>query len=81
MVKAHVAKCTWAAYADHTFTKGHLMTYLLFLLIPIVALLVWAAKLNRNRRRRGHPVHDIGAAARATRLDAERRGEEWRAGA
>jgi hypothetical protein len=56
------------------------MINLLFLLIPIAALLVWAAMYDRKRRRRGTPVPDIGAAARARRTDAERRAQEWSRG-
>jgi hypothetical protein len=52
------------------------MIYLLFFLILIVPLLAWAAMVDRKRRRRGNPVHDIDAAARATRLDVEQRAEE-----
>lgn len=57
------------------------MIYLLLFLIPIVALLVWAARVDRKRRRRENRGHDIGAAARASRQDAERRSTEWGAGA
>jgi len=56
------------------------MISLLFLLIPVAALLVWAAMYDRKRRRRGTPVPDIGAAARASRTDAERRAQEWSRG-
>jgi hypothetical protein len=52
------------------------MIYLLFVLIPIAALLVWAAMFDWKRRRRGTPVPDIGAAVRANRLDAERRAQD-----
>jgi hypothetical protein len=57
------------------------MINLLFLLTPIAALLVWAAMYDPKRRRRGTPVPDIGAAARANRLDTERRAQEWSSGA
>jgi hypothetical protein len=57
------------------------MIYLLFFLIPIVALLVWAARVDRKRRRREHPVHDVRAAELAGRRDAERKTTEWGAGA
>jgi cytochrome c-type biogenesis protein CcmH/NrfF len=57
------------------------MIYLLLFLIPIVALLVWAARVDRKRRRRETQAHDIGAAARTTRRDAQRKSTEWGAGA
>ena len=57
------------------------MIYLLLFLIPIVALLVWAARVDGKRRRRQNPAHDIGAAARTTRRDAQRKSTEWGAGA
>jgi hypothetical protein len=61
------------------------MFYLLFFLIPmaalLVALLVWAAKVDRKRRRGENAAHDVGAAARAVRRDAQRRSTEWGAGA
>jgi hypothetical protein len=54
--------------------------YLLFFGIAIVSLLVWAATVDRKRRRRANLGHDINAAARTARIDAERRGTEWDAG-
>jgi hypothetical protein len=61
------------------------MFYLLFFLIPmvalLVALLVWAAKVDRKRRRGDNAAHDVNAAARAVRRDAQRRSTEWGAGA
>jgi hypothetical protein len=57
------------------------MIYLLFFLIPIVALLVWAVRVDRKRRRRENSVHDIGATELAARRDAERKSTEWGAGA
>jgi hypothetical protein len=32
---------------------------------------------HRKQRRRENPGHEIGRSARATRLDAERRSQEW----
>ena len=66
--------------AEHTSTRGVAMIYLLFLLIPLVALLVWAAMYDWKRRRRGTPVPDFDAATRANRLDAERRAQDARGG-
>jgi hypothetical protein len=57
------------------------MIYLLLFLIPIVALLVWAARVDRKRRRRENQAHDIGTAARTARRDAQRKSTEWGAGA
>jgi hypothetical protein len=56
------------------------MIYLLLLLIPIVAMLIWAAKVDRKRRRRENTGHNVNAAARAAKRDAERRSTEWGAG-
>jgi cytochrome c-type biogenesis protein CcmH/NrfF len=56
------------------------MIYLLLFLIPIVALLIWAAKVDRRRRRRENTGQDIHAAARTAKRDAQRRSSEWGAG-
>jgi hypothetical protein len=56
-----------------------MMIYLLFFLIPIVFLLVWAVKVDRKRCRRENLDDDI-VAARTARVDAERRGTERGAG-
>jgi len=56
------------------------MMYLLLFLVPIVALLVWAARVDRKRRRRENSVHDIRAAELGSRRDAERKTTEWGAG-
>jgi hypothetical protein len=57
------------------------MMYLLLFLIPIVALLVWAVRMDWKRRRRENSVHDVRAAALGGRRDAERKTTEWGAGA
>jgi len=49
------------------------MIYLLLFLIPIVALLGWAARLDWRRRRREISGHDINTAAYTARRDAERK--------
>jgi len=56
------------------------MIYLLLFLIPIVAVLAWAARLDRKRRRREITGHDINATVYTVRQDAERRNTEWTAG-
>jgi hypothetical protein len=56
------------------------MIYLLLLLVPIVALLIWAAKVDRRRRLRENTGHDVNAAARTAKRDAQRRSTEWGAG-
>ena len=58
-------------------TRGVVMIYLLFFLIPIAALLAWAARLDWKRRRREITGHDINTAAYTARQDAERRNTEW----
>ena len=49
------------------------MIYLLLFLIPIVALLGWAARADWKRRRREPSGHDVTKAAYTVRQDAERR--------
>ena len=56
------------------------MIYLLFFLIPIGAVLVWAVRLDWKRRRREISGHDINTAAYNVRQDAERKTTEWTAG-
>ena len=63
-----------------TSTGGVVMIYLLLFLIPVVALLAWAARLDRKRRRREITGHDINTAVYTVRQDAERRNTEWTAG-
>jgi hypothetical protein len=60
-----------------TTTRGVVMIYLLLFLIPIAALLAWAARLDWKRRRREITGHDINMAAYTARQDAERRNTEW----
>lgn len=62
-----------------TSTRGAMMIYLLFFLIPVGALLVWAARVDRKRRR-DNSVHDINAARLTARRDAQRKATEWTAG-
>jgi len=56
------------------------MIYLLLFLIPIVAVLAWAARLDRNRRRLETTGHDINTAVYTVRQDAGRKNTEWAAG-
>ena len=55
------------------------MMYLLLFLIPVVALLAWAARVDRKRRR-DNSGHDINAARLTVRRDAQRKATEWTAG-
>jgi hypothetical protein len=55
------------------------MIYLLFFLIPIGALLAWAARLDWKRRRREISSHDINTATYNARQDAEGKANEWNA--
>ena len=57
------------------------MMYLLFIVVPIGALLGWAARVDWKRRRREKSIHDIRAAELSGRRDAERKTTEWGAGA
>ena len=55
------------------------MTVLLVVLIPIIALFVWAIIFDLKRRRR-HAVltgHDIGSAARRAQANADARTAGW----
>jgi hypothetical protein len=56
------------------------MMYLLLLLIPIAALLMWAVRIDRKRHRRENSGHDVNAAARTAKRDAQRKSSEWGAG-
>jgi hypothetical protein len=49
------------------------MIYLLLFLTPVAALLGWAARLDRKRRRREISGHDVTTAAYTVRQDAERK--------
>ena len=55
------------------------MIFLLFILIPIVALLIWAGMVERKRRRRAISDPDVNAAL-TKRWDAERKSSESGAG-
>jgi hypothetical protein len=44
---------------------------------PLAALLVWAAAFDLRRRRALRTAHDIGAASRRARADAEGRGASF----
>jgi hypothetical protein len=56
-----------------------MMTILLVVLVPIIALVVWGIRFDLKRRRR-HAVltsHDIGSAARRAQADADVRTAGW----
>jgi hypothetical protein len=59
--------------------QGVVKMYLL-LLIPVVALFVWAVRFDLKRRRRGLSVHDISTAAYDARRDADQKSAEGSAG-
>jgi hypothetical protein len=52
------------------------MIILLIVLVPFIALCIWAAVFDLKRRRRRAPLtaHDISAAAVRARADADARG-------
>ena len=56
------------------------MLFLLLIMIPVVVLLVWGFRVDRKRRRREITSHDVNAAARTERWDAQRKSSEWGAG-
>lgn len=60
--------------------RGVVMIYLLLFLIPIVAVLAWAARPDRNRSRLETTGHDINTAVYTVRQDAGRKNTEWAAG-
>jgi hypothetical protein len=53
-----------------------MMTILLIVLVPLVVLAIWAVvfDLKRRRRRAALTSHDIDAAARRARANADTRG-------
>jgi hypothetical protein len=56
-----------------------MMTILLVVLVPIIALVVWGIIFDLKRRRR-HAVltsHDIGSAARRAQAKADARNVGW----
>jgi hypothetical protein len=57
------------------------MIYLRFFLIPIVALLPWAACLDRTLRRCEITGHDVSRAVYTVQQDARPKNTEWAAGA
>ena len=63
-----------------TCAGGVVMIYLLLFLIPIGALLAWAARLDWKRRRREITGHDVNTAVYTVRQDAERKNTEWTIG-
>lgn len=66
----------WWAYAEDTSGKGVMMVILVIILVPLIALAIWAAVFDLKRRRRRAPLtsHDIGSAARRARANADTRG-------
>ena len=52
------------------------MSALLLILVPLIALIIWAVvfDLKRRRRRAALTSHDIDAAARRARANADTRG-------
>jgi hypothetical protein len=53
-----------------------MMSILLIILVPIIALVVWGVVFDLKRRRRHAALtsHDIGSAARRARANADTRG-------
>jgi hypothetical protein len=69
-------RADWRAYAEDTSGKEVMMVILVIILIPLIALAIWAAVFDLKRRRRRAPLtsHDIGSAARRARANADTRG-------
>ena len=63
-------------YAENTSGKGGMMVVLVIILVPLIALTIWAAVFDLKRRRRRAPLtsHDIGSAAGRARANADTRG-------
>ena len=55
------------------------MTIFLVVLVPIIALFVWAINFDLKRRRRNAVLtsHDIGSAARRAQANADARSAGW----
>jgi hypothetical protein len=53
-----------------------MMSALLLIIVPLIALVTWAVVFDLKRRRRHEPLtsHDIRSAARRARADADARG-------
>ena len=75
-VNAQNPRADWRAYAENTSGKEVMMVILLIILVPLIALAIWAAVFDLKRRRRRAPLtsHDIGSAARRARANADTRG-------
>jgi hypothetical protein len=59
--------------------KEIMMTVLLVVLVPIIALFIWGIIFDRKRRRR-HAVptsHDIGSASRRAQANADAHSAGW----
>jgi hypothetical protein len=56
------------------------MTIFLVVLVPLIALFVWAIVFDLKRRRRGAVLtsYDIGSAARRAQANADARNVGWR---
>ena len=69
-------RADWRAYAEDTSGKEVMMVILVIILVPLIALAIWAAVFDLKRRRRRAPLtsHDIGSAARRARANADTRG-------
>ena len=63
-------------YPENTSGKGGMMVVLVIILVPLIALTIWAAVFDLKRRRRRAPLtsHDIGSAAGRARANADTRG-------
>ena len=55
------------------------MTIFLVVLVPLIALFVWAIvfDLKRRRRRPVLTIHDIGSASRRAQANADARSAGW----
>ena len=69
-------RAAWRAYGENTSGKEVMMVILVIILVPLIALAIWAAVFDLKRRRRRAPLtsDDIGSAARRARANAEIRG-------
>jgi hypothetical protein len=47
------------------------MSALLLILVPLIALVIWAVVFDLKRRRRPLTSHDISSASRRARADAD----------
>jgi hypothetical protein len=69
-------KLRLGVYAENTSGKEIMMSVLLIILVPFIALVAWGVVFDLKRRRRHAALtsHDISSAARRARANADTHG-------